>query len=837
MANIDESPLAEPGGRGFDDPEGAASGVIPGGAQARLVLALVVVFTIAFVAVIVMKLERERQAVSTAAQTAFARDAAAYARDVSARMALARGALIGAAGAIELDAAEADGVDAAAHLGALAARRDVAEAALADSAGSIRISTDVGLEPAFVAALEAQRSRATWTAPIAEDLSAIYMAADAALDSGPRTLVIQLNPDSVLPADGGPPLALLDGGGRLMTDFTPPRDVDVRTLVERARADGVAVVEQEDTAGDARRAVGVAAVGGADLYVLYPGVLREDLAQWRRTIAFYLLLLLAPVLVAVGLCAVLLMQMDNVRQTRHALFASERRFRLAVEGARCGVWDWDLRNETVYITESLARMLGRRRGATLGVDEFLGLIRREDQDKVRLAIRSATTTGDVDVEFRAVGVPITLHARGRPWAELGGQPTGRVVGVAIDVTEQRGAQQRVLKAETQLRHALESMSESFVLWDSRRRLVLSNPKFREFFHLDTKLVKRGAAYDMLEMAARDAIKGVHEGPRGDTTELELSDGRWIHLSERETVDGGLVSIGTDISALKRTEAQLRDNERRLRQLVTDLSLAQENLRELAQKHEEQKARAEEASRSKSEFLANMSHELRTPLNAINGFSEIMQQEMFGPLGDARYKEYIGDILSSGQLLLNLINDILDMSKIEAGKMKLTYERVFPDELADQCARLIRGRAKENGLELVVNVEDMPEISADPRALKQILLNLLSNAVKFTPRGGRVEMRGARDVDGVAIAVIDTGIGMAPEDLERIGKPFEQIESHQAKRHQGSGLGLALSKRFAELHGGRIAIDSEVGVGTTVTLWVPRVRPAHLDEDEDQEAAA
>ena len=241
-------------------------------------------------------------------------------------------------------------------------------------------------------------------------------------------------------------------------------------------------------------------------------------------------------------------------------------------------------------------------------------------------------------------------------------------------------------------------------------------------------------------------------------------------------------------------------------------------------------RAEEANRSKSEFLANMSHELRTPLNAINGFSEIMMQEMFGPLGDDRYVGYMKDILSSGKHLLELINDILDMSKIEAGKMQLQPEPTDASELVEQSIRIVRGRAEEKRLKLRADVSDLPEIEVDPRAFKQIMINLVSNAVKFTPEGGRVTVRGFLSGLGVAFQVSDTGIGIAKEDLPRLGRPFEQIESQHSKSFQGSGLGLALSKSLIELHGGTLSIDSTLGEGTTVSIVLPISQDQPIPKD-------
>jgi len=220
----------------------------------------------------------------------------------------------------------------------------------------------------------------------------------------------------------------------------------------------------------------------------------------------------------------------------------------------------------------------------------------------------------------------------------------------------------------------------------------------------------------------------------------------------------------------------------------------------------------------------VSHELRTPLNAIIGFSEIMTQELFGPLGAASYKGYVSDILASGHHLLALINDVLDMSKIEAGKMTLHRERLDMGPLAEEALRLVRNRAETSGLMLIADIgEDLPEVEADARAVKQILLNLLSNAVKFTPAGGRVSVRARAEAGGVRLTVHDTGIGIDPDDLPRLAAPFEQVESQQSKTTQGTGLGLALSKAFVEMHGSNLTIESAPGHGTLVSflLLAPR----------------
>jgi two-component system cell cycle sensor histidine kinase PleC len=281
-----------------------------------------------------------------------------------------------------------------------------------------------------------------------------------------------------------------------------------------------------------------------------------------------------------------------------------------------------------------------------------------------------------------------------------------------------------------------------------------------------------------------------------------------------------VVTAADITVLKAQEAARKLKEEELRRAVSNLERSQEQLSELARKYEAEKIRAEAASQAKSEFLANMSHELRTPLNAINGFSEIMSAQMYGPLGDSRYVDYAKDILGSGQHLLALINDILDMSKIEAGKMTLRIDAVALQDVAADALRLVRNRAESAGLTLELEFPELPEVEADYRALKQVLLNLLSNAIKFTPRGGRITIHAEPLGERVRMGVTDTGIGISAADLERLARPFEQVESQHAKTQQGTGLGLALSKALVEMHGGLLELKSSPGQGTTASFSLP-----------------
>ncbi|PKQ00562.1 MAG: hypothetical protein CVT73_24630, partial [Alphaproteobacteria bacterium HGW-Alphaproteobacteria-12] len=224
--------------------------------------------------------------------------------------------------------------------------------------------------------------------------------------------------------------------------------------------------------------------------------------------------------------------------------------------------------------------------------------------------------------------------------------------------------------------------------------------------------------------------------------------------------------------------------------------------------------------SKSEFLANMSHELRTPLNAIIGFSEIMGSGLFGELGSPKYKEYATDIHASGTHLLELINDILDMSKIEAGRMTLEAQPLDVAEVTEESLRLVSGRADLAKVTIENELPQLPAVNADKRAVKQVLLNLLSNAVKFTPPGGSIHLKGGTKDGFVSIAVEDTGIGIPASAMPKIGRPFEQVESQHSKKHKGTGLGLALSRSLVELHGGTLTLESTEGVGTTVSFTLP-----------------
>jgi two-component system, cell cycle sensor histidine kinase PleC len=364
----------------------------------------------------------------------------------------------------------------------------------------------------------------------------------------------------------------------------------------------------------------------------------------------------------------------------------------------------------------------------------------------------------------------------------------------------------LIRTEQRLMDAIESMPDGLVLLDADRRFVMCNTRYREFYpQLASRLTPGTSASEIVGTDAEEAEPHNHS-PTTDTAlanvlsnrqmtpdqECRLATGRWIRVSDRSTREGGLVGIRTDITSLKLNEEALREASRR----------------------------AGAANLAKSQFLANMSHELRSPLNVIIGFAEMIESQMFGSLGSPKYAEYIHDIRESGQHLLALINDILDLSKIEADKYVLYPEPLCVPTLIRTCLRSFRLRAEEAGVRLEYSGGDIPRITADERAIKQVLINLLSNAIKFTPSGGTITLQAAVEDQVVVVSVTDTGHGIPAADLPRIGQPFEQSVKPDGKENEGTGLGLALSRRLVELHSGSLEIRSQEGAGTEVTVRLP-----------------
>ena len=653
-------------------------------------------------------------------------------------------------------------------------------------------------------------------------LYAAAVANGAGPDGLHKTLTLAVVDPQALAGGGGAAevtSALADRNGRILglAGPGPARNNPVlrQAMSEAAKAPGKAI----KTKGDANLDVLAAAAPAAGGALRVVAVVRAPWIGLGLGIED-ILGFIAPLLIGGALAVLLVRQSLHAQAAQNAFAASEERFRLAVEAARCGIWEWDLEQNKVFMSDVTGMILGWGGGGVASAQEVLDRIAVEHREAVRQGLLSAAREGQFDVSFQAPGQRgdlVWVDARGQGYGESATGGFKRIIGVAFDVTEERLAQSRAEAAEDRLRDAIESVSEAFVLWDRYGRLLMCNRAYATVFSLDPRLLKVGALREGVERFAQLAIKQTHPAPSGakDVFEAELRDGRWIQVSERPTAEGGMVITAADITAVKQKEAALK-------RAVDGLERSQDELAELARKYEVEKIRAEGANKAKSEFLANMSHELRTPLNAINGFSEVMMAELFGPVGDKRYAEYVRDIHSSGEHLLSVINDILDMSKIEAGKMSMRFEQLDLHDVVDDAVRLVKGRADEAGLRLSADMDGLPAIEADFRALKQVLLNLLSNAVKFTPRGGAVRVWGREDMgdDGVQrvqVNVQDTGIGISREDLARLASPFEQVESQHAKTQQGTGLGLALSKALIGLHDGTLDIQSEPGKGTIVSF--------------------
>ena len=565
---------------------------------------------------------------------------------------------------------------------------------------------------------------------------------------------------------------------------------------------------------------------------------RDDaLASWRSDTTLAVTLSATTGFIVLILGFAFHWQATRAREADLIYDTVRSRIDTALNRGRCGLWDWDLGRGRVFWSQSMFAMLGlQSKDDLLTFGEVNALVHPQDIHLYEVATRLADDRAHAfDHAFRmrhADGSWVWLRAR----CELVRQPNERglhLIGIVVDVTEQKNLLERTAAADIRLRDAIETIPEAFVLWDADNRMVLCNSNFQQLHNLPDEAIAAGAPYEAVVAAGRKPVVHTKITSEGDpsagerTFEALLDDGRWLHISERRTKDGGYVSVGTDITTLKLHEERLMSSERRLMATIADQRNAQQALKhqtrqlaELAEKYAAEKNRAEDANQAKSKFLANMSHELRTPLNAIIGFSEIMESGMFGPLGAEKYGEYCRDIRESGQYLLDVINDILDMSKIEAGRIRLDAEEIELDGLIAESMRIVSQRAQDKGITLTSKIAPEVRLHADRRSMKQIALNLLSNAVKFTPEGGRVTVR-VRSAHGiVSIAIADTGIGIAKAALQRLGRPFEQVDGQLTKRHEGSGLGLAIAKSLIHLHGGAMRIRSTPGKGTTVLVRLP-----------------
>jgi two-component system, cell cycle sensor histidine kinase PleC len=516
----------------------------------------------------------------------------------------------------------------------------------------------------------------------------------------------------------------------------------------------------------------------------------------------------------------------------------------------CGVWRWNLARGHVHWSAPMYRLLGLEPSAKVMAFRAISQALHPDDNlraEIDRQLREGSTIFDGCFRLRhAHGHWVSFRLRGHITRTLPDrEPWLTGIAVIADHDVAPGSADE----NARLRDAVETISEAFVLWDRDNQLVMCNSKYQQFHGLPDDMVRPGSPYeDVIASASepivskRVAVAGTYDDDTR-TYEAQLEDGRWLHINERRTRDGGYVSVGTDITVLKESQQRLAESEQQLKASVAELRLSRRELEQqkqqlvdLAEKYALEKNRAEAANRAKSEFLANISHELRTPLNAVIGFSEVMQQALFGPLGHPKYQEYARDIYTSGAYLLEVINDILDMSKIEAGRMSLDVGNIDLADIVEDSMKVVSQAAAERNITLHRHGPQHLALEADRRALKQVFLNLLSNAVKFTRDGGSVDVHLSRSRGWVKIAIKDTGIGIAEDDIAKLGRPFEQVENQFSKSHQGSGLGLAISSALVELHGGALRITSREGQGTTVTCTLP-MRPVMSGEEPQLAASA
>jgi PAS domain S-box-containing protein len=398
------------------------------------------------------------------------------------------------------------------------------------------------------------------------------------------------------------------------------------------------------------------------------------------------------------------------------------------------------------------------------------------------------------------------------WVLMNSQPTffeGKDAGIVwhVDITERKNQE----RLADNLFVAIESLSEGVTLFDAEDRLLYVNKSWRVMDSAVPENHVEGTAFkDHLKVLVE---RGLAPGARGREEEwiverlyrrqnptgpFELQrDDVQLLVNEQRLSDGGTATLYTDITALKQTETDLQN-------ALVD---------------------AERANQAKSEFLASMSHELRTPLNAIIGFSEMITEEVLGSIGNDRYQEYMLDIHNSGHHLLHLVNDVLDLEKIEAGQLALYEDVINIDDLLTYCLRMIKGRKEAASISFLYEpVKDLPTVYVDERILKQIVLNPLANAVKYNNTNGTITLSAQLDDDkGISIFVSDTGVGISPEHIPVVLEPFGQARTNAHLAHEGTGLGLSLSRQLIELHGGALEIESEVDRGTTVTIKLPPER--------------
>ncbi|GAM98882.1 histidine kinase sensor protein [alpha proteobacterium U9-1i] len=795
----------------------AAHGAAPeqGG---RSIMRLVALFVIAFILATVFQIKAHHDSAVRNILGAQRSTAGLIAERVNTNIAAAVGA---SAGAVEL-ARSGGGADAMSLAHAASLVPPAVAAAVVNRGRDMEAITDNARTALVMAALATASQSSVWTG--APNTGELPSAPTIVRRIGDRAVVTVLDPAGLLPdLEANARVLIAAPSGQVIFASPALREAGLRTqqqlVASTQRNPNAGAMLSDSNGGSWSAAEAIAPLGEFRVIVAAPAP--TPLSLWLEALFRFAILAAAP-MAAVGVLYIL--QRQNLQRARLAEAEAERaetHSKITADGAKIGLLEWRPDVDEVQLSEQAVRLLGAM-GDTLGLREFLDLILTEDRFAVDEEFRRARQSGLLDARFRVTrgGNVAWIEARGTALGNASGSEP-RLFCSVVDVTQRYEAEARVSRLERQLRAAIESFSGPFALWDSRRRLLLWNQSFARTFDLGPELLRPRASYEAIAAASTARIRREkHDTSDPDVRVVELTSGDWLHIVERRAADGGVITVGVDITPLKRKEEELARNERRLQDALGRAESQEYRIKQLAREAHEERLKAEDASRAKSAFLANMSHELRTPLNAVIGFSEIMAKELFGPLQNDQYKQYSHDIYDSGNHLLDLINDILDMAKIEAGKLTLSPRPLDPSVAIEQAVRLTKRKAEEKSLSIVVDAENLPEIEADHRAVKQMLLNLLSNAVKFTDSGA-IMVHARPNAEGLTLRVVDTGCGIPPEHLPRLAQPFQQVETELTRNNHGTGLGLALTKSLAEMHGGKLTIQSEVGRGTIVTITLPR----------------
>lgn len=525
-----------------------------------------------------------------------------------------------------------------------------------------------------------------------------------------------------------------------------------------------------------------------------------------------------------------------------ALDASEERFKVIAEAASDWFWEMDADLRFTHFWGSRREITGRGPEDAIGKTRWEGAGFDPAADPVwrehKATLEAHEPFRDFQYDFKgADDRRIVVSISGKPFFDQAGTFQG-YRGVTTDITEREQAETALRESEERLRAVVDHSPTKIHFKDTEGRYVLINRKAEELFDLSDQDARGKLTPNLFEEEQAAAFiahdKAVLDGGRAiEAEEVFVRNGRrrtflTVKFPIRDG-DGEIVGVGAngmDITERKEFERELLDTREHLERQSRDLEEMAQNLSMACEQ-------AESANRAKSKFLANMSHELRTPLNAVIGFSEVMASETFGPVGNANYLEYVNNIHASGQHLLALINDLLDLSKVESGKLEFREEDVDVAEVVRAGIVLLEERAAKGDVTIDLDMPaGLPGLRADKRYIKQILVNLLSNAVKFTLDGGTITIGASVQPDGgFHIRIADTGIGIAAEDIPKALAPFGQIESKIRNKLEGTGLGLPLTKALLELHGGSLDLQSEACVGTTVTVRFPADRVVAPVENE------